>query len=187
MNSQASTLIVGALMAIVLPASAIADSNFYIGVGVGGASIEADIGDVGIPALSTDIDEDDTAVKVFAGYDFDLPVLDLGLEVGYVDFGTPEVDILGDQLTLDTTGFNVWGIASIDVLVIDVYAKFGFIAWEVDAQFLDEGITEDGTDVGYGLGAAFELGPVELRGEFEVYDLDDADVSMLSLGLIYRF
>ena len=56
-----------------------------------------------------------------------------------------------------------------------------------DLEFLGDSESEDGTDLGYGLGAAFELGPLEVRGEYELYDLDDADLSMLSLGLLYRF
>ncbi|MEL7449916.1 MAG: outer membrane beta-barrel protein [Pseudomonadota bacterium] len=187
MNSRLATSSLAALLALAASGTAVADSAFYVGVGAGGATLDADIGDVGIPDLPDSIDEDDTAVKVFVGYDFDLPVIDLGIEAGYVDFGEPDIDVLGNELTLDTSGFNAWGIASIDVLLVDVYAKLGFIAWEVDVSLLDEGIKEDGTDIGYGLGAAFELGPLEVRGEFEVYDLDDADLSMLSLGLLYRF
>ena len=33
----------------------------------------------------------------------------------------------------------------------------------------------------------FGLGSLSVRGEYEVYDVDDADVSMLSLGLVYQF
>ena len=175
------------LAALLLPCAATADSGFYIGASAGGATIEADLGDSGIPGLPSSIDEDDTATKFFAGYTFDLPAIDVAIEAGYVDFGKPDINILGDELTVDTTGLNVWGIATLNAGLIDVYGKLGLIAWEVDAELLGQSASDDGTDLGYGIGAAFGLGPLEVRGEYELYDLDDTDVSMLSVGVVYRF
>lgn len=175
------------LAALALPVTATADSGFYIGVSAGGATLEADTGDIAIPGLPSSIDEDDTATEIFAGYKFDLPVIDIGIEAGYVDFGEPEIDLLGETLFVDTTGINVWGIAALNVGLFDIYGKLGYLAWDVDARFIDESITEDGSDLGYGLGAEFEIGPVLIRGELERYDLDDTDITMLSLGVAYQF
>ncbi len=188
MNIKRHLRICGAGLAVLLtPALANADSGFYLGGSVGGATIEAELGDTGIPGLPSSIDEDDTATKFFGGYTFDLPLIDIGVEVGYVDFGKPDINIAGDELTVDTTGVNAWGIATFNAGLIDIYGKLGFIAWEADASFLGNSASEDGTDPGYGVGAAFGIGPLELRGEYEVYDLDDSDVSMLSVGFLYRF
>lgn len=170
-----------------LPVSAIADSGFYIGGSAGGATIEADLGGVTIPGLPSSIDEDDTALKVFVGYKFDLPVISLGIEGGYVDLGEPDIDILGDQLLIDVTGVNLWGVASLDMGLFDVFGKLGYISWDVEADYLGASASDDGSDLGYGLGAAFDIGPLQIRGEYEIYDLDDTDVSMLSLGIAYQF
>lgn len=170
-----------------LPTMAMADSGFYLGGALGGATLEADFGDTGIPGFPTDLDEDDTAYKVFAGYNFDLPVIDLGVEAGYVDFGAPEIDILGQEIEVDTTGINVWGVATLDAGLLDLHAKLGYIAWDVEVSGLGTSASDDGSDLGYGLGLGFGLGPVKIRGEYEVYDLDDADLSMLSLGILYQF
>lgn len=175
------------LAALALPVTATADSGFYIGVSAGGATLEADTGDISIPGLPSSIDEDDTATEIFAGYKFDLPVIDIGIEAGYVDFGEPDIDVLGETLFIDTTGINVWGIAALNVGLFDIYGKLGYIAWDVDARYIDESITEDGSDLGYGLGAEFEVGPVLIRGELEIYDFDGADITMLSLGVAYQF
>lgn len=171
------------------PLAAVADTGPYIGVGAGGATIKSDFGSgtPPVPGLPASLDEDDTAIKVFAGYTFDLPVIDLGVEAGYVDFGEPEVDVLGDELRINTTGFNLWGIASLDVALVDVYAKLGYLAWDVKAQILGASDSEGGSDLGYGIGAAFGLGPVEVRGEYEVYDVDELDIAMLSVGVLFRF
>ena len=169
------------------PLAAFADSGFYIGASAGGATLEADIGDIGIPGFPSDIDEDDTAIKVSGGYQFDLPVIDLGIELGYVDFGEPEIDVFNEVLLVDSSGVNAWGVATIDAGLIDVFGKLGMIAWEVDASLVDENISDDGTDIGYGLGAAFNLGSLQVRAEYEIYDLDGTDLSMLSLGVAFRF
>lgn len=186
-NTLYSRLMALALAVSLLPAAAMADSGFYIGGAAGGATLEAEFGDSGIPGFPSAIDEDDTAYKLFAGYNFDLPVLDLGIEAGYVDFGAPEIAVFDEQIEIDTTGFNVWGIASFGLGPIDLHAKLGYIAWEVEASALGESASEDGSDLGYGAGLSFGLGPVKIRGEYEVYDLDDADLSMLSLGVLYQF
>lgn len=178
----------GAIVLMILsPLTAQADSGFYLGAGAGGATIEADLRGITSFGLPSSIDEDDTAIKVFGGYIFDLPLLDIDIEAGYFDFGEPDVDVLGEALFFDTTGINVWGIASFDVAVFDVWGKLGFIAWDVDAKYLDARVRDDGYDLGYGVGVGFDIGPVMLRGELELYELDDADVSMRSLGVAYPF
>ena len=175
------------------PLTATADSGFDVGGSVGGATIEVDFGDTGIPDFPTEIDEDDTAYKLFAGYKFDLPGIDLGIEGGYVDFGKPdfgvEVADVAVDVELDPTGFNLWGIAGIEAGPIDLFAKLGYIFWDLEASVPGTSVDEsdDGSDIGYGLGVGFGLGPLQLRGEYEVYDIDDADLSMVSLGIAYQF
>lgn len=175
------------------PLTATADSGFYVGGSVGGATIEVDFGDTGIPDFPTEIDEDDTAYKLFAGYKFDLPGIDLGIEGGYVDFGKPdfgvEVADVAVDVELDPTGFNLWGIAGIEAGPLDLFAKLGYIFWDLEASVPGTSVDEsdDGSDIGYGLGVGFGLGPLQLRGEYEVYDIDDADLSMVSLGIAYQF
>jgi OOP family OmpA-OmpF porin len=186
-NSLYARLAALGLAVSLLPAAAVADSGFYIGGAAGAATVEAEFGDTGIPGFPSSIDEDDTAYKLFAGYNFDLPVLDLGIEAGYVDFGKPEIAVLDEQIEIDPTGFNVWGIASFGLGLVDLHAKLGYIAWEVEASALGEAASDDGSDLGYGAGLSFGLGPVRIRGEYEVYDLEDTDVSMLSLGVLYQF
>ena len=175
------------------PLTATADSGFYVGGSVGGATIEVDFGDTGIPDFPTEIDEDDTAYKLFAGYKFDLPGIDLGIEGGYVDFGKPdfgvEVADVAVDVELDPTGFNLWGIAGIEAGPIDLFAKLGYIFWDLEASVPSTPVdlSGDGADIGYGLGVGFGLGPLQLRGEYEIYDIDDADLSMVSLGIAYQF
>lgn len=175
------------LVAAFAPLAAQADSGFYVGGSIGGATIEANLGNTGIPGLPSSLDEDDSAYKFFAGYNFDLPSIVISVEAGYVDFGAPEIDVAGDDLVFDTTGINLWGIAAFEAGPIDLFAKFGYVSWDVDLGYLDASTGVDGNDMAYGLGLAFNAGPVQIRGEYEVYDIEDADASMLSVGLVYQF
>lgn len=175
------------IVAFAAPRESQADSGFYLGIGAGGATIEANLGPSAFPSLPSEIDEDDTAVKAFGGYYWDLPGVTLGLEAAYSDFGEPDIDVAGELLLIETTAVTIWGTAGFDVGPIDLYGKIGAVMWDTDAAFSGLSASTDGTDPGYGLGARFSAGPIEVRGEYEFHDLDGDDLVMLSLGIAYRF
>ncbi len=169
-----------------------ADSGFYVGGSAGGATLEADFDQGLFPELPSSIDEDDTAYKLFLGYKLDLPVLTLGVEGGYVNLGEPEIPVTGitglSELGLETTGINLWGTAGIEAGPLDLYAKLGYISWDAEVSIDGFGsVGDDGSDPAYGVGVAFGLGSLEVRGEYEVYDFDGTDISMLSVGLSFYF
>ena len=187
MQPRLSLAALSAALVLTAPMAAFADSGFYIGIGAGGATLEADLGPTTFFPLPDEIDEDDTATKIFAGYNWDLPVVTLGVEAAYADFGEPDIDIAGDLLLIETTALKLWGTAGIDVGLFDVYGKLGAVMWDSDTEFPGLSSSEDGTDIAYGIGARFAISRFEVRGEYELYDLDGADLSMLSLGVAYRF
>ena len=46
----------------------------------------------------------------------------------------------------------------------------------------------DGEDFTYGVGLAFRItGKLWIRGEWQVFEVDDADLDMASLGVHFRF
>ncbi len=166
--------------------------GFYAGGSVGGATFEADFDQGAFPELPASVDEDDTAYKLFVGYKVDLPVLTLGVEGGYVNFGEPEIPVTGipglTEFGIETTALNLWGTAGIEVGPVDLYAKLGYISW--DAELSVDGFgsaSEDGTDAAYGVGLSFGLGPLEVRGEYEMFEFDDTDLSMVSVGVAFYF
>lgn len=172
-----------------LPVTAVADSGVYIGGSYGNASIDFGID---LPGIPSEFDEDDSAFKAFLGYRFDLPMMFLGVEGGYVDLGEPELSGATETLTIDSTGLNLWGIAGLEAGLADFFVKAGYIAWDADVTLTDNiggsaSDSADGSDLGYGIGIAFGIGPVEVRGELEKYEFDDADVTMLSIGFSYLF
>ena len=174
------------LVSFVALAPAESQAGGYVGGSVGQASIEVNAGTPNVPET---FDESDFGFKAFGGYEFDLPVVTLGLEVAYVDFGAPSGDVTGTQLEVETNGFAGFGTAGFELGPLLIYGKYGVISWDASLSVdgFDQG-SEDGTDPAYGLGVKFGVGPVEVRGEYEIYDIDSSvDVTMLSVGVVWRF
>lgn len=172
-----------------LAAPAQADSGPYIGGSVGDATIQVDIPDEDNIGEVFEFDESDFAWKAFGGYNFDLAVIDLAIEGGYVDLGAPSVGDAATEIEVDVSGWDVFGLAGIELGPIGVFAKAGMINWDADTT-LGELATgsDDGTDPAYGVGARFTLGSLEIRGEYEYFDIDSADeVYMLSAGVAFAF
>lgn len=183
-----------ALFVVTPFSAAMADSGLYVGGGVGNAGIELDFQDAGFNL--PDFDEDDFAWKVMAGYNLDLLTFDLGVELAYVDFGQPSGDIpvLVDvfNVELDTTAIALFGVAGFDLGPVGVFGKLGYVSWDLDATISAVGIapdsfSDDGSDLAYGAGVRFNLGSLEVRGEYEIFDVEDTDISMVSASLVYHF
>jgi outer membrane immunogenic protein len=182
-SGAGAILLVAALL--LMSAESKADSGFYIGGSVGTAGVEIDTGDPVNPVI---FDEDDFAWKAFAGYNFDLPILNLGIEGGYVDFGGPSADIGGILFAVDSDGFDAFGVLGIDLGPIGVFAKVGVIAWDAEASIDGVTDTDDGTDPAYGIGAKIGLGSLAFRLEYELFDIEDTeDVTMISAGIVWTF
>lgn len=157
----------------------------YIGGSVGQSYIEVDSGD---PTIPQNFDEEDFGWKAMIGYEFNLPI-NLGIEAAYVDLGAPSGDVAGTQFEVDANGFAGFGTIGFDLGPLNIFGKAGLIAWDAELSIdgFDAG-SDDGTDPAYGLGVQFGLGSIDIRGEYEIFDIEDTDdVAMLSIGIIYRF
>jgi outer membrane immunogenic protein len=180
-------------VAVVLAASAMmlmsteskADSGVYLGGSIGQAGVKVE--DIAVAAAT--FDENDFAWKAFGGFNFDLPVINLAVEAGYVNLGGPSGDVLGETLQIKTDGFDAFGVIGIDIGPLGVFAKYGLISW--DAEFTVDGLSEgaeDGSDPAYGIGATFGIGSIDVRAEYEVFDIADSDdVSLVSVGIVWTF
>jgi outer membrane immunogenic protein len=166
-----------------------AESGFYLGGSIGQASFDVPTDITEIPSFN----EDDTGYKVFGGYNFNIGIINLGVEGGYVDFGNPSARFNTAVLSIDADGWNVWGIGGVNLGPFDVFAKVGVVSWDasISVTGLDPGLgslSDSGSDPGYGLGARISFGRLAVRGEWEVYEIEDTDdVSMFSVGLAWRF
>ncbi len=164
----------GAVIFMPLSVSAGSDSGFYIGAGAGGAPVEM-----------VDFDENDLAYKVFGGYNFGLiPLVDVAVEVSYVDFGSPSAG----GVNVGITGINAFGLAGVNFGPFGVFAKFGMSEWDSDISFNGIKSRDSGVDPAYGIGAKLKFSSLSVRAEYEYFDLDSAaDVSMLSVSAVFTF
>ena len=168
-------------LALLLTANTHADEGLTLGASVGYVNIEND--DPGF-----NFDATDTGYKFFASY---TASSFLGIEGGYIDFGSPEDIIGGFPGEIDASGWNLYGVGNVPLAGgVDMFAKVGVIAWETDS--IIDGIlvnTDDGTDLALGLGARWNSeGSFGIRAEIDWFDIDEADsVWMASFGFELRF
>ena len=193
MQSIRNPLLLTAVLGLSLSSVSYAgtDSGLYIGGSVGSASI--DFSESRDPTLdgfdNISVDDSDSAYKVFVGYNIGIiPLLDLAVEGGYVNFGTQTGLITGGLVpstSFDTEvdGWNAFGLVGIDLGPFGLFGKAGFLSWDGDISDL----SDSGTDPAYGIGAKFQLGSFQLRAEYEIYDLEFSDIDYYSFGAAFVF
>lgn len=166
-----------ALLGMSGPALA-ADNGIYIGGSVGQANVE--VNDVaGLSAA--DFKGDDTGFKFIVGI---RPLDWLAVEANYVDFGSPEDTVMGTKVKADGNGITASVVGFLPVGPVDLFARAGLISWDTDV----EGLSTDGTDLAYGVGAQFRFLSISLRAEYEKFDADEIDdLNMFSIGVTYTF
>ena len=189
-NSKTRTSLIASLLGLAilsLSSASFADSGPFLGGSVGAATVSAAVPD---PGFGNDInfDEDDFAWKIYGGYAFDLPLIDFGVELGYFDLGSPSVDVLGDKVGISVSGYSAFALAGVNLGPVGLFLKGGIASWDADLFVANLRGSESGSDPAYGLGLRFTLGSIEIRGEYEIFDIADADdVYMASAGLVWRF
>lgn len=165
-----------AVASLLLSPAAQADSGFYLGGAVGDTSI--DFGS---------LDDSDTSWKIMGGYIFDFPVLDFAIEAAYVDFGAPSGEELQVPYEATADALTAMGVLGVDFGLVGIFAKAGFASWDGELEFAGVRDSDSGTDPGYGVGIRLNFSSVEVRAEYEVFEFDDVDVDMTSIGLLWRF
>jgi hypothetical protein len=176
-----------AAAALLVSGPVMADSGFYLGGSLGNTALEIDIDD-GIGGFIP-FDESDFSWKLYGGYNFDLPVINLGVEGGYRDLGGPSAQIVSETFGIDITAWDVFGVAGVALGPVTIFGKLGMVSWDAELSIngFDQG-SEDDQDTAYGLGASFNLGSFQLRAEYEAFDVSDVEnLYMLSAGFVYTF
>lgn len=158
-----------------------ADNGFYLGGSVGRSNIQ-------LEEQSSKFDGNDTAWKIIAG----LRPLDwLGVEVNYVDFGKPDDSIGAARLEADSTGISAFALGFLAVGPVDLFVKGGLVNWDATIRSPSLpalSVDADGTDLAYGVGVQFRVWSLSVRGEYEVFDIDDLDdANLFSVGVMWTF
>jgi len=167
---------VAVLMLLMAPGTSLADANgWYIGASAGRSTI-----DIGI------IPDDPTAVgyKIFGGYRFGA----LALEGGYVDFGDTSDDYLGLPLDIDVTGLDILGVINLPLGPVKLFGKVGMFAWDYKLDSAAGDDSDEGADSVVGFGGAIGVGPVGLRAEVEIFNVEPVEqIIFFTLGATYAF
>jgi len=147
----------------------------YIGGSLGYATTDVSKG-------SYNFDDNDAGFKIFGGYNFGvIPLLDLAVEGSYVDFGQATSSIQ----KVDVTGWDIFGLAALNLGPIGVFGKVGRIWWNRDSNI--NVLDDSGNDMAYGIGARFQVGSFGIRAEYEYFDIDSSDAGMFSAGVSWTF
>ena len=175
-------------LSVAMTAQADVAPGFYVGAGFG----TTEISEESIEDFTAD--DSDTGLKVFGGYSFNEY---FAIEASYFDFGeasgTIEDPFLGDfDFAVGITGINAAAVARIPVAeMFALFGKVGFASYDLEFDVslgdISGSDSESETDMVYGGGAALSFGAFEVRAEYEVLNVEDGDVNMISLTGAYRF
>jgi OOP family OmpA-OmpF porin len=133
-------------------------SGAYVGLDVG----QADFGD-----------EDDTAFKIFGGYQFHR---NIAAEVGY--------SMLLDKGPVEVTALEVVAVGMFPLAnQFSILGKLGLANVEVETPVG----SDDKTELTYGLGVQYDVTRnLGARLQWQRYDTDEA-VDLLSIGVLWKF
>lgn len=155
-----------------------AESGLYLGGGLGQSKME-------FSELGESYSIEDSGFKAILGYNFGvLPLLDLGLEGSYVDFG----ESTDGNSSASLTAWDGFGLVGLSLGPFGLFGKMGLAAWDSKKSVGKLSFNESGTDPVYGIGARLQIMKVSIRAEYEYFDLDRyTDVSFTSVSLLYTF
>jgi len=184
------------------------DIGFYIGANFGATRLDAgdsardlrnDLVAIGFSSAQASIDESGTGYRIFAGYQLSR---NFALEGYYAHLGEYDLSASTTGPVVNATGeveVKGFGVDAVAILpfnsVLSGLGRIGLFRWDADMSIRAVGPagtatgsdSDDGTDLKLGVGIEWKLGPrLRLRGELEYYAFDDA-ITMLSVGLLYRF
>lgn len=157
------------------PALAV-DNGFYLGGAVGGATTE-------VSESGVTFDENDFAWKIYGGYQF---LSFFAVEGGYRNFGSPSTNILGSEVKIEPTGFDVAAVAGLPLGPVYAFGKVSALFWDADLIVDSERFSDDSTDFGVGIGLSIDITKIRLRGEIEYFDVEDG-VLMYTVGGAWLF
>ena len=175
-------LVIVSVMLIVCFSGTLQAQDWYIGAGIGNTFIATEFQDAEDQLQK--LDENSTGYKFFAGVTTPFPI---GIEGGYRNLGT--VTLSQFEFESKTTGWDVYAMGRFEILmIVDVFAKAGMFFWKTEDKFVENILSESGSDFAWGIGAGVHLGPVGVRLEWENFQVaDPVSLSMLSLSATYGF
>ncbi len=151
-------------LAALFTAPAFAAGPYYGGLSLGSSELQDCVGNC-----------TDTGIKLLGGYQVTPSV---AVEIAYADLGK-----FGNNLRASALGIYALG----KLPLANNFSLLGKLGVN-NARLKGGGNSNSGLELGYGIGAAYTLTPtVDLRGEWERFQFDSVDASLLSVGVTMKF
>ena len=168
-----------ALTAVAAPAAlADVETGFVIGATVGSASQTQEF-----PEFDVDLDGDDFAWHLLAGYRLKF----VGFELGYRDFGQVDAQTADGDFATSTTGVDIYAVGYLPLGPFDLFAKGGIVWWDREVDSPDVTGSASRSDFAWGVGAQFRLRRLAIRVEYEQFQIDSGDLNAISAGVSFTF
>jgi OOP family OmpA-OmpF porin len=200
-------------------APAVAGAGWYAGIGGGASTIDnfegsaagfqAGLEDDGLVATvdSLDIDDSDTGLKIFGGYEFNDY---FALEAFYVDLGEFDIGFSGTVddggeggplafsggISADSQGYGITAILMYPVGAgFSVMGKAGGIHWDsdvpasvtIDGTPFSTSFGDDGTDFAWGAGLKYQINEhLSVDVQYETYTTIE-DIELISGNAAWHF
>jgi OOP family OmpA-OmpF porin len=160
----------------------------YIGFGVGTAYYKADLTALG----GGELDEDGTGTKLYGGYNFNKY---FAAEASVYNFAEASVGALETSpgnfvsAAVSMKGIGAYAVGMYPVSKnVNLIAKLGVLSWDADLRVNTTEATNDGNDAAYALAATYAFTrEVLVAAEWESFNSDNPELSMLSLGFKFIF
>lgn len=163
------------------------DSGFYLGAGIGQATVKIDTFEQLENAVEG-LDDEDTSWKIFAGWRF-MPFL--AVELTYLDLGKAEDTIGPIPVSAEIDGFAPYLVGTLPLGPVELFARVGYYFYDVKVN--EESLNvrdESDEDFTYGAGIGVTLfDHLHARLEYEVIDVSDKidDANAIWLSGAWRF
>ncbi len=174
------------VLSMAVPAFA-AEEGIYIGASGGQTNVKQNAAHYGYPGpYDVELDDDDTGWKAYLGYNF-FPWL--GVEGGYIDFGSISRTVFTQDIDVDFSGWDAFAVGRLPVGPVDLFVKAGVIDLKSELDVSNAGSSNNNdTEFAYGAGVAYNYGNWAVRLEAESFESSiSKDFYFVSGGITYTF
>ena len=166
--------------------SVIADP--YVGIGIGSASYKADLTSLG----GGNIDDSGTGTKLYGGYGFNKYFAAEAAVYNFAEASVGAVEVSPGVFASASVSMKGVGAYAVGMYPVskkfNLLAKLGALSWDADLQANSTTGTNDGTDLAYALAASYGFTKeLHVTAEWETFDSDNPELSMLSVGFKFIF
>jgi OOP family OmpA-OmpF porin len=164
----------------------------YLGIGIGSASYKADLTGLG----GGNIDDNGTGSKLYGGYGFNKYFAAEAAIYNFAEASVGAVEVSTGVFASGSVSMKGAGAYAVGMYPlskkVNLMAKLGVLSWDADLQAntitATNTATNDGTDIAYALAASYGFTKELLvTAEWEFFDSDNPELSMLSLGFRFNF